>query len=245
MLKMKRILAFMFSIIMFFSGLFASQAIAHTHWELTGWSVSSVDPSEYTMTLAFDKNSFSGRSAVNLYGGSYSAIRERLILSGIWSTKIAGPPEAMEAEQIYFELLGQVKKYSMNDSELRLLDASGNELLTFGISATLANTEWKLAAWSVSSTDPKSYTMTLNFDENGFFGRSAVNNYFGSYEAGTDGTLEIGMIGSTEMAGPPEAMQAEFIYFELLGQVKKYTLTASALMLLDENGNELLIFEKA
>jgi heat shock protein HslJ len=167
------------------------------------------------------------------------------MLTGIYMTEMAGTPEAMEVEQVYFELLGQVKKYTMSDSELKLLDASGNELLTFGISATLADTQWQLVAWSVSSTDPTAYTMTLNFDGDEFSGRAAVNYYFGEYQADDAGHLTLSAIGSTDMAGTPEMMQAENIYFELLGQVKKYTVTASALTLLDENSNELLIFEKA
>ena len=128
---MKKIIAFILSIILFFAGLLFPSDIANTKWELMAWSVSSVEPTEYTMTLTLDKDTFSGRSAVNLYGGGYSAIGERLILSGIWSTKMAGPPEAMQAEQIYFELLGQVKKYTVTASALTLLDENSNELLVF------------------------------------------------------------------------------------------------------------------
>lgn len=128
---MKRILAFIFSILMFFAGLFAPPAIADTQWELAAWSVSSVDPSEYTMTLDFDKDSFSGRSAVNLYGGGYGVFGDKLVLTGIYSTEMAGTPEAMQAEQIYFELLGQVKKHTLTSSALTLHDENGNELLIF------------------------------------------------------------------------------------------------------------------
>jgi heat shock protein HslJ len=131
MLKMSRIIAFILSIIMFFAGLFAPPAVKDTEWELTAWSVSSVDPADYPMTLAFEKDSFSGRSAVNLYGGNYSVIGDKIVLTGIYTTDMAGTPEMMQAEHVYFDLLGQVKKYTLTASMLTLLDENGNELLIF------------------------------------------------------------------------------------------------------------------
>ena len=128
---MSRIIAFILSVLMFFAGLFAVPDIKDTNWSLSGWSVSSVDPSEYPMTLAFGKDSFSGRSAVNLYGGGYGVFGDKLVLTGIYTTYMAGTPEAMRAEQIYFELLGQVKKYTRSDAELILTDNNGNQLLIF------------------------------------------------------------------------------------------------------------------
>jgi len=47
------------------------------------------------------------------------------------------------------------------------------------------------------------------------------------------------------MAGSPEDMEIETDYYALLNNVKKYTKTGSVLTLLDANGNQLLIFEKA
>ena len=46
----------------------------------------------------------------------------------------------------------------------------------------------------------------------------------------------------TEMAGPEPAMRAEQIYLTLLAQARKYDRTAGRLVLLDANGNELLVF---
>lgn len=110
--------------------------------------------------------------------------------------------------------------------------------------SVLSNTKWKLAGWPVSSIDPSSYSITLDFDTEKFSGRAAVNSYFGEYEACKDGSIKISGIGATEMAGSPDAMQAESTYFELLSNVKKYSKTASELILFDESRNELLIFER-
>ena len=69
-----------------------------------------------------------------------------------------------------------------------------------------------------------------------------VNSYGASYEAGDDGSLSIGSISATEMAGPEPAMQAEATYLELLQRVRAYKVGDGELTLLDGNGNELLIF---
>ena len=233
------------SVILFFTGLFCVPCLASTKWELAAWSVSSRNPADYQMTLNFDKKTLSGCSAVNSYGGGYKTGRNgKLDIRVMWVTIMAGSPDAMEAETIYFDLLGKVKKYTKTADELKLLDENGNELLTFQIHKGITNTKWKLTGWSVSSIDPLSYSITLDFDTEDFSGRAAVNSYFGGYEAGKDGSLKISGIGCTDMAGPPDAMQAESTYFELLGNVKKYTKTSAVLTLLDENSNELLIFEK-
>ena len=120
------------SILLFFTGLFCVPCLTNTKWELTAWSVSSRSATDYQMTLNFDKKTLSGRSAVNSYGGGYKTGRNgKLELTGIWATKMAGSPDAMEAEGIYFDLLGKVKKYTKTADELKLLDENGNELLIF------------------------------------------------------------------------------------------------------------------
>lgn len=128
---MKRFLALVFSALMLITGLLFPSNIAGTSWELKAWSMSSVDPSDYTMTLSFDKHAFSGRSAVNHYGGGYRTIGGRVWLTDMYTTLMAGSPEDMHAERVYMELLGQAKKFTVSDTELILLDNNGNQLLIF------------------------------------------------------------------------------------------------------------------
>lgn len=128
---MKRLLALVISAVMLITGLLFSSNVAGTSWELKAWSVSSVDPSDYAMTLSFDKHTFSGRSAVNRYGGGYRTIGDRVWLTDMYTTLMAGSPEDMHAERVYMELLGQVKKFTVSDTELILLDNNGNQLLIY------------------------------------------------------------------------------------------------------------------
>ncbi|MDP2401505.1 MAG: META domain-containing protein, partial [Actinomycetota bacterium] len=103
-----------------------------TSWRLAGWSISAIDPTEFTITLGFDGETAAGQSAVNSYGGNYSEGRGgKLELGEIASTLMAGPEPAMNAEAAYFELLGRVGSYAMEGSTLTLRDSNGNDLLIF------------------------------------------------------------------------------------------------------------------
>ena len=44
-----------------------SKSLQGTDWRLTAWSESSLDPSQFTITIAFDDSRVSGTSAVNSY----------------------------------------------------------------------------------------------------------------------------------------------------------------------------------
>lgn len=113
-----------------------------------------------------------------------------------------------------------------------------------GDKAALDGTSWRLTAWSVSSIDPADFTITAVFEDGRMGGTAAVNTYGASYEADGDGSLAIGAVTATEMAGPEPAMQAEATYFELLRRVRAYRLAGEELTLLDGDGNEVLIFAR-
>ncbi len=49
------------------------RTLAGTKWRLTAWSASSLEPSQFTITADFDDSQVSGTSAVNSYGGPYTA----------------------------------------------------------------------------------------------------------------------------------------------------------------------------
>jgi len=103
-----------------------------TSWRLTGWSLSSLDPNAFTITADFADGKISGTSAVNSYGGSYTAgPGDAFSVSEMASTLMAGEEPAMRAEGAYTTLLGQAKKYSVKAGTLTLFDAGGNESLIF------------------------------------------------------------------------------------------------------------------
>ncbi|KAF0209495.1 MAG: META domain-containing protein [Actinomycetota bacterium] len=103
-----------------------------TRWMLTGWSVSSLDPAEFTITAAFADGQVSGSSGVNTYGGSYKAGPGDAVKVGeVASTLMAGEEPAMRAESVYMTLLQDARSFSLADGVLTFYDEGGNESLIF------------------------------------------------------------------------------------------------------------------
>ncbi len=109
-----------------------TSALAGSAWRLTAWADGSLDPSRFTITATFDDSQISGTSAVNLYGGNYSAdVSGNFSVGALACTEMAGPEDAMRAESIYLQLLQRARKYSMSETVLILRDSGNNDLLTF------------------------------------------------------------------------------------------------------------------
>jgi heat shock protein HslJ len=114
--------------------------------------------------------------------------------------------------------------------------------------AALEASSWSLRQWSVDAVDPSDFEITARFAEGRMAGNAAVNRYTGQYAEGACGpdgigSLSVGPVATTKMAGPEPAMRAEDAYLGLLAQVRGYRLDASHLALLDANGVGLLVFE--
>jgi heat shock protein HslJ len=110
----------------------ASPTLDGTAWRLTGWSLSSLDPNQFTITAAFADGKISGSSAVNTYGGPYTAgPGDAFSVGDLASTMMAGPEPDMRAEGAYLTLLAQAKSYKVDAGVLTLFDANGNESLIF------------------------------------------------------------------------------------------------------------------
>ena len=110
----------------------SSPSLEGTSWKLTGWSVSSQDPNDFTITAEFKDGRIGGTSAVNTYGGPYStgddgsfSVRE------LASTMMAGPEADMQAETTYMTLLAAAKEFQLEGETLTLLDGDGGESLIF------------------------------------------------------------------------------------------------------------------
>ncbi len=103
-----------------------------TQWRLSGWTLSSLSPADFTITAAFADGTISGRSGVNSYSGPYDAGSGGSFSVGpLASTEMAGPKLAMRAEGAYLTLLAQATSYELVEDRLTLLDGSGNESLVF------------------------------------------------------------------------------------------------------------------
>jgi heat shock protein HslJ len=110
----------------------SAAALAGTSWRLTGWSVSSQDPNDFTITAQFEDGRIGGTSAVNQYGGPYTADDDGSFSVGeLVSTMMAGPEPDMDAEQTYLQILAQVEEFAIDGDELTLSAGSGNVALIY------------------------------------------------------------------------------------------------------------------
>ncbi len=89
--------------------------------------------------------------------------------------------------------------------------------------------EWTLVS---INDNPVRGQITLSFDKNEekISGLSGINRYFGSAVV-EDGKVEVGIIGSTFMAGEEEMMKQESIYLEVLSNVSAYEIIDNKLIL--------------
>lgn len=89
---------------------------------------------------------------------------------------------------------------------------------------------------------PEDAEITIGFEGERFFGKAAVNNYFGSF-TNTDKTIKFGPAGSTMMAGPEPLMKVESTYLQDLSKIDGYILQGKTLILSGPD-NLSLTFEK-
>jgi heat shock protein HslJ len=110
--------------------------------------------------------------------------------------------------------------------------------------AALEGVKWMLVGSSARETDLRLAGITATFDGKLVAGFSGINQYGGPYTAGDDGSLEIGEIASTLMAGPEPLMRTEGAYLELLQVCDGFRVEGETLTLLTGDA-ESLVFEKA
>jgi heat shock protein HslJ len=112
----------------------------------------------------------------------------------------------------------------------------------------LEGVTWLLTSFSEGAgamrVAPKAPAVELGFKDNVASGR-AVNTYSGQYTATPDGTIQIGPIASTLMAGPPAQMAVEQAYFKALEKAASYYSDGKQLTLYDQGGATILVFQKS
>jgi heat shock protein HslJ len=85
--------------------------------------------------------------------------------------------------------------------------------------------QWKFKGYSDGKMPVYDVTIEFKKEEGKYSlnGRSSVNFYFASFETNENTkTMKISAIGSTKMAGMPEANQFETVYYERLQNLERY-----------------------
>jgi heat shock protein HslJ len=129
----------------------------------------------------------------------------------------------------------------------KAIETADAKLSAFSISSLLG--QWKFKGYTDGKTPD--YEVTLEFKiedgKNTLNGRSSVNFYFAEYEANNETkAMKIGVLGSTKIAGTPEANQFEAIYYERFRNIGRYEFKNNNLLLLHlvNPTNEIMYFER-
>jgi heat shock protein HslJ len=207
-------------------------------WVLTSYSVDgtmTTPPADAYADATFVAGKVSGR-VVNSYAGPYDATdKGGLKIGPLASTQMAGPPELMALETAFFANMQKVASYYAEDTKLTLYDSDGKTLLEFAKStATITGRDWVVTGYNTGSQAVTSVlggaTLTARFGDDGrLTGNGGVNTYSADYTTTPEGTITIGPIITTKMAGPQELMDQEAQYLAALASAKTYSLHGKTL----------------
>ena len=100
-------------------------------WRLVAAAVDSSDLSRFDITVTFTDTDVSGHSGVNRYAGPFmSGPDGAMDIGPLAGTAMAGPEDAMRAEQAYLAVLDTVTGYTVTDARLELY-ADQQEVLVY------------------------------------------------------------------------------------------------------------------
>lgn len=80
----------------------------------------------------------------------------------------------------------------------------------------------------------------ITFSEDGKVNGKIVNYLMGSYTLGKNNGIAFGEMATTMMMGAPEEMEAEQNFLQIVPKVKSYKMQGNYLVLITDNGGELL-----
>ena len=109
-----------------------SSAVQQRTWVLQSLAGASVpEPAEGAATaeLTLENGKVNGNGGVNILTGTYVLDGDALSFGSLASTKMAGPPEAMDQETQFLSALAAAAKVAVDGDTLRILQEDGTELM--------------------------------------------------------------------------------------------------------------------
>ncbi len=109
-----------------------SSAVQQRTWVLQSLAGASVpEPAEGAATaeLTLENGKVNGNGGVNILTGIYVLDGDALSFGSLASTKMAGPPEAMDQETQFLSALAAAAKVEVDGDTLRILQEDGTELM--------------------------------------------------------------------------------------------------------------------
>ena len=152
--------------------------IENKPWQLTSATGLTI-PDGVVPSAAFSNGNAFGTAGCNTYRASYTLDGDSLEIGEPAGTLIACPPPVDEFERAYLDALGQVATWELDDEELVLSDADGNELLRFEV-ASIAGS-WAVTGVNtgdaVSSPILGTELTAVFADDGSLTGSAGCNNY--------------------------------------------------------------------
>ena len=230
----------------------AITSLAGTAWELEAFggpedTVPVVPGSRLSVNYFVER--YAGYGGCNWFLGVYGLEGINVRMETVATTTLnCESQEIMEQEQTFMAALLDVAYFRNEDNRMVGYTAENQALLSLLPTppAPFEGTTWELKfGWDGESWVPvlPLTTVTAQFEGDQVTGSGGCNSYSASIES--DGNqLTIGPAAATRMAcsDPEDIMQQEDAYFSQLASVAGYTVAGGTLILLDANGEPILLF---
>ncbi len=151
-----------------------------------------------------------------------------------------------EIDLVFLDAAPAERYAELDLGQLLLVDEAGETLLTFQPDQRLPleGTEWVLRGYDDDGTAvmlPPGIEITLVLDEGTVGGNAGCNTYNAAFETNGD-LISFSPAATTRMACPEPAMQIEQAYLAAFEQTSQYRIDGDTLVLIDEDGNDLLVY---
>lgn len=195
------------------------------------------------ISATFERGTVNGFSGVNTYRGPAGAKADGSFHAGpLASTMMAGPPEAMAAEQAYLKALEAATTFGAGSGKLTLYAPDGSASLVYSKAATpkLEGTSWLVTGYNNGKEAVVSVavdsTITTEFSQDGRVSGSGGVNTYGAEFAVSGESIQIGPVASTKKAGPENLMTQETLYLAALQKATLWAVSGDKLELRDASG---------
>ncbi len=216
--------------------------LAATQWQLDSPKYAGLNQKP---TLQFSENRLNASVGLNQINGEYRVNDSKLAVSPLASTRMAGPPPVMTAEDQYSRALQNARNFELS-SDGQTLTLRGDATLSFSrVGQTmnndaLASTQWNLTSPAYAGLEKQP---VLRFEDGRANASVGLNQIGGAYQ--TNGkNISFGSLLSTRMAGSPAQMAAESRYARALATIRTFEVSRDG-KILSLRGAEVLTFERA
>ncbi len=141
-------------------------------------------------------------------------------------------------------LVGENLLFSLDGEGNRITGDIADHFILEKEKPELTGKNWKLIMLNGDSvkSETKQPFMILYTEGKRVSGNTGCNNFFGTYELSNQNGIKFSTLGMTKMACVGDNPEKE--YTDALEKASNYSLTATELILKDENGNTLAKFEE-